>query len=370
MEAVKKTMEDFIKEASVVGLENIERRKELCEKLVKTYQKRNYKNICIVASGSSGNACQMAKYYVERMLRCRVDVVSPFTFEHHEHLLSLDTMYVVVSQSGYSTNAIAALVKVKKQGLYAIGMSGDRESDLVQYCDLFIDYGVGVESIGYVTKGVVTLCLYWQLFAVESAINKGDIDEETYENALNELKKAMHCNAQMYEASKLFYEQNRKVLLSMPHVYVCSNGANLGTACEGALKIGETVQIPSFAYEIEEYIHGPNLQLTPNYPIFFIDNNDETSDRIYEIFKATCSVSDKVFLLSNKYEDKNCIRISDSTSSEVSPLYNVVFFQYLAYQITQDLHRWKKHPLFDDFEKMVQCKSDNYQNSPLASEDE
>lgn len=49
----------------------------------------------------------------------------------------------------------------------------------------------------------------------------------------------------------------------MTNAYVCGVGANLGTASEGALKFGETVSIPTAAYEVEEYIHGPNIQMTP-----------------------------------------------------------------------------------------------------------
>lgn len=53
-------------------------------------------------------------------------------------------------------------------------------------------------------------------------------------------------------------------------------GANLGTACEGALKFGETISIPSFAYETEEYIHDPNIQMTPAYSVFLIDGGEGT----------------------------------------------------------------------------------------------
>ena len=40
-----------------------------------------------------------------------------------------------------------------------------------------------------------------------------------------------------------------------------------GIATEAALKFGETMKVPSFAFDAEEYNHGPNLQLTPNYTV-------------------------------------------------------------------------------------------------------
>ena len=61
----------------------------------------------------------------------------------------------------------------------------------------------------------------------------------------------------------------------------------LWNSVRGALKIGETVHIPANAYEVEEYIHGPNLQLTPAYTVIILDNNDHTSQRVHQIYQAT-----------------------------------------------------------------------------------
>ena len=71
----------------------------------------------------------------------------------------------------------------------------------------------------------------------------------------------------------------------MTNAYVCGVGANLGTASEGALKFGETVSIPTAVYEVEEYIHGPNIQMTPRYSVFLIDGGEGT-ERIHRIAGA------------------------------------------------------------------------------------
>ena len=50
----------------------------------------------------------------------------------------------------------------------------------------------------------------------------------------------------------VFFQRNRKNLLSMEKAYLIGAGANYGTALEGAVKIGETVHILAVGYEVDE----------------------------------------------------------------------------------------------------------------------
>lgn len=57
-------------------------------------------------------------------------------------------------------------------------------------------------------------------------------------------------------------------MLSMKHVFFLGCGANIGTAREGALKLSEMLHVQTNDFEIEEFLHGPDLQLTPEYTLF------------------------------------------------------------------------------------------------------
>ena len=99
-------------------------------------------------------------------------------------------------------------------------------------------------------------------------------------------------------------------------------GANLGTACEGALKFGETISIPSFAYETEEYIHDPNIQMTPAYSVFLIDGGEGTR-RIHQIYEGTQIVTRNVYLITNSAdykEEPNTFYVECSLPEEITPL--------------------------------------------------
>ena len=146
----------------------------------------------------------------------------------------------------------------------------------------------------------------------------------------------------------------------MTVAYSCGFAQGYGIACEGALKIGETIQIPSFAYEAEEFNHGPNLQLSPNYTLFFIDDLGKTSDRLVQLARASRSVSDRVFVVTNSHEvdDAHALRLPEDIEEPLlMPLYVLPLFQIIAYRVTSDLHKWDKHPLFDNFRKLCESKT-------------
>ncbi len=365
----KKTMMDYIADCPEFIRKNVTQSAELTKPLVDEYVNGGYKNIWIVACGSSSNGCWCARQFVRRHLNCEVKIVNPFTFVHSEHDFGPTDMVVTVSQSGYSLNSIDALKVIRGKGRRAIGLTGDLNSDFKQYCDVLADYGVGRETVGYVTRGVTTLALFFMLFAVEAALRLGIKTQAEADEVKAQLLAAADVNETVQKTWPAFMEKHYQSLSSMHQAYVCGVGANLGTAMEGALKFGETISIPTGAYETEEYIHGPNIQLTPAYTVFLIDGG-EGSERTYQIFKGTRIATPHVFLITNNtaYEGENVFCAPCKVLPEITPLCFLPVFQMTSYTVTNDLSRWNKHPLQIKMEKAVSSKSENYVNSPFKED--
>lgn len=335
--------------------------KNLTKKLVDIYLEKDYQTIWIIACGSSSNGSQCAKPFMMKYLNCDVKIVSPNTFIYSENKLKDNDMAFVISQSGCSTNSIEALDKLKQLGFLAIGLTGNINSDFKDHADIVIDYGVGVETVGYVTKGVTTLTQFLILFALEAALKKGRISQNTYIQVMNEFEDIPLRHEIVQKETWDFYQKNKAALTSMTVSYTCGFMQGYGVATEGALKIGETIQIPSFAYEAEEFIHGPNLQLTPNYTLYFIDDLSVGSERLMQIYQAARSVSDKVYAITNSsiVDDDHAIRLPfDIQEPLLSPLYTLPFFQIIAHQVTTDLNKWEKHPMFANFKKYAESKTE------------
>lgn len=358
----KPTMLTYIEETPAQLKLNVERAEELTRELVDLYVEKKPHDIWIIACGSSANGAHLARYFMMKYLKCEVKIVTPSTFIYGENGLDEDDFAFVISQSGCSTNSIEALDVLKKMGIAAIGLTGNVESDFKDHSDLVVDYGVGEETVGYVTKGVATLAQFLMLFAIEAGVRVGTVTEDERAALLAEMADAPRRHEIVQQETWELYKRRKADFTSMTVVNHCGFMQGYAITCEGALKFGETIQIPSFAYEGEEWVHGPNLQLTPNYTIVCIDHMTEGSDRLVDIYLAARTVTDRAFIVTNsdRVDDDHAIRLPfDIAEPLMMPLYVLPFYQIIAHQTTDDLHRWDKHPLFEErFRGAISTKTD------------
>ena len=66
-----------------------------------------------------------------------------------------------------------------------------------------------------------------------------------------------------------------------------------------ALKLMETLQIPACAYELEEFLHGPELHLTPNHTLFFLASDPHDRARGAQLSRAASLVTEKTFFFTD-----------------------------------------------------------------------
>ena len=349
----KPTMVDYVRETPSVIRAQLAG--SWTKPLVDAFLAGSFSRVRIVACGSSKNAALIARPYLRRTLGCEVMITEPYTFCTYEHELPEDEFCFVISQSGYSTNALAALATMRAEGRPAIGVTGDAASDYLSACDVLVDYGVGEEQVGYVTKGVSALSTFLMLFGANVAERKGHAADvrEGIESMLDNFEAAV------YQTSPLI-DMRYKELSSMDRVFLVGAGANYGVAAEGALKFAECLQIPAQALELEEYLHGPNLQLSPDYTLFFIALGERSWARTREILGATRLVTDRIFAISDCPEIDADIVLAQSADELIAPLAALPALQTIAWRITEDKHLWHKHPLVARFDAALSGKSENY----------
>ena len=83
----------------------------------------------------------------------QVSVVTPEAFVDFEHTYPQHALNIAVSQSGYSTNTIAALDYMRAHDMAAVALTANVEAPIKEHADIVLDYGVGVESVDFVTLG-------------------------------------------------------------------------------------------------------------------------------------------------------------------------------------------------------------------------
>lgn len=217
------TMEYYILQMQDI-LNSVYKNKEQTNKLAQVYMDGNYRNIKIIASGSSGNGSWCAKYVMEKYLGVDVTVINPYTFAYYPVLCEDDFVFVV-SQSGYSKNALDALDILKKLNRKTIALTGGLKSDIKDHAEVVIDY-VDEEKEGYVTKGVTTLALFLIKLTFAILEKQGKMVDTAWLDTYCESYASMQKENFVHEEA--FLEKFKKNFLSMENMYAAGCGP-----CEG-----------------------------------------------------------------------------------------------------------------------------------------
>lgn len=364
-----KTMMTYIEESPKRIDYVVKNRVKLTKKLVDLYLSKNHKTIWLVGCGSSYNGAIAAKPFMIKYLDQDVKVVTSSNFMYGDNHYDKDDFILFISQSGCSTNTIEAIKDFKKKGNKAYCLTGNLDGDFKEVADKLFDWGCGQEDVGFVTKGCTILALYLMLFAYEASYKKGLIDKTKYNELLKDFNNLAKANKNVKENTQKLIKNNYKDFLSINTIYSIGYSVGYSVCNEGALKLAETIKKPSFFYEGDEFAHGPNNQLDPTYTIFFVDSFDKSSKRLMQIYKATRKVSDRAFALTNSKEvdDRHAVRVNVNIKEGLlSPVYSLVFFQTIAYVVTDALNNFKLSPLIYEYNKVASTKTKNvYKVMPL-----
>lgn len=358
---IEKNMEYYIQISSQVMKENLKKRKSLTKKICEWYLEQNKRDICIVATGSSLNAAKAAIPFFLKYNKCDIQVLSTVEYMDGYYERGKDRFKILISQSGCSTNIVEIIKELNRKHQSFVLVTGNKNGTASKYTDYLVEYGGGNETIDYVTLGYSTLIEFLMLMSLEISYCKKEISNQEYRNIVNQIERACTMQEFCLKQTKELVNRKNQDLLNMEKAILIGDGPNQATVREGALKFQETLKIPTVYYESEEFVHGPNMQLTPEYFVFFIDCGKQ-SERIYEIYKATSIITEHCYIVT----DRKCmkrdaqIEISDRLLAEFTPLYSAVLFQYIAAYITKQKNNFTCHPLFEQMESFVSPKTGEY----------
>lgn len=356
-------MLDYVVLANKRMRENLLNANDLVSPLVQEFCSAPYEALRIVASGSSRHAALCAQPYMERELGMPVTVCTPESYCEVARPWPLKTYTIAVSQSGYSTNTIAALDEMTHRGEPCAALTGNVEAPLSSHATHVFDYGVGVESVDFVTMGVVTLVEYLMLFALHAAARLRGKDTDELSQAHANIAQALDAHERMLEIAHAYVDRRTLALSRPAPVMVVGNGPNLGVAQEMALKIMETLKYPAMWFEGEEFIHGPELQIAPEYHLFFLDDA-HGSARLAKTARLLSRVTESVcFATSAPQGEAWELEIPQVNDPLLCAIPNLVLPQTIAAVLTEELGRWNKHALLARVLDEFDSKAAGYEES-------
>jgi len=363
-------MLDYVKLANPRMRENAARGEELVSSLVDAYVGAGAPSVRIVACGSSRNASFCARDLMQEVLRTSVAIVTPEAYVKFDHAQPSDAFEVFVSQSGYSTNTLAALDFARSLGRSAIALTGNPTAPVREHADLVIDWGVGVESVDFVTMGVQTLVEFLTLFALYAAHAIGRLDDAALAAGLADLEAAIDAHAGALEVTAAFMVAQRRELVRNTPTIVVGSGPLYGVAMEACLKLNECLKRPAMMYEPEEFVHGPEMQIDPRYQLFLLEDaqGDERTAALADAFSQVCATTLVSFLPNREGEGPSPLLLPPVSNPLMAAIPALVPFQWMCAQLMDELRCEDVHPLLEAQADRMNTKAVGYADAIHALE--
>ena len=212
--------------------------------------------IKICACGTSYHAGLTSTYLFERLskIRCSIEIASEFRYK--EPLLTKDTLFIVISQSGETADTLEALKMAKNAGLKTIVVCNVDNSSMTRVADATILTRAGIEKGVASTKAFSTQAVVLWMMALSFGDIKNNISKEILKKeikVLREVPLALKVEDSVHEKCKRL----SKRYLHGHGFFFIGRDVFFPLALEGALKLKEISYLHAEGYPAGEMKHGP-----------------------------------------------------------------------------------------------------------------
>ena len=227
---------------------------------------RRLKNIFIVACGTAMHAGMVGKYVIEKLARVPVTVDIASEFRYRDPMLSRDDLVIIISQSGETADSKAVLNLAKERGARTLAIVNVKGSSIAREADMVIYTHAGPEIAVASTKAYMVQLAVMYLFAFETAIAKGRIDETECRHLTAELVRMPKIIEQTINAVVDVCQYVSTKLITADSLLYIGRGLDYALSMEGSLKLKEISYIHSESYAAGELKHGTISLITEGMP--------------------------------------------------------------------------------------------------------
>lgn len=213
------------------------------------------RRIHIVACGSAYHVGITLKYIFEELARIPTDVDLASEFRYRNPILEEDSLVVIISQSGETADSLAALREAKGRGVHTLGIVNVVGSSIAREADNVLYTLAGPEIAVATTKAYSAQLIVGYLLAMQCALAKGKITDETCKEMIDEMK-TIPDKIQRVLDDKERIQWFASKFANARDVFFIGRGIDYAICLEGSLKMKEISYIHSEAYAAGELKHG------------------------------------------------------------------------------------------------------------------
>ncbi len=296
------------------------------------------RSLHIIACGTSYHAGLVAKYWIEEYARLPVSVEVASEYRYRKTVVSADTLFVAISQSGETADTLAAMREARRRGyLGTLAICNVPESSVVREADLKLMTRAGPEIGVASTKAFTTQLAGLALLTLELARRNG-LDPKRYAAFCAELQ---HLPLAIENALKLepAIIELAADFIHRQHALFLGRGVQYPVALEGALKLKEISYIHAEAYAAGELKHGPLALVDENMPVVAVAPNGPLLDKLKSNLQEVRARGGRLIVFADGAAGMDdmathgaMLRV-DSGGSFIAPAVFTVPLQLLAYHV-------------------------------------
>ena len=252
--------------------------------------------VVIAASGSSRHSGLAAEIMLEDLANATVDVEYASEYAARTAHSTAFRSAIVLSQSGETSDTLAALRLARDRGLRTLAITNHAESTMAAEASASLPLLAGPELAIPATKSFLCQFLVLHLLSLHEAAQKNTLAREEIHLRLTEL----HSLPDGIEAQLNDWNASAAHLATLTadaHTFLyLGRGVHYAIAREGALKLKESSYVHAEAYPTGELLHGPNALVSHDVPVVVLATFDPSLPDSVLRYRKTRETLEKLHL--------------------------------------------------------------------------
>ena len=260
---------------------------------------RSIGTVHLVGCGTAMHAGMVGKSAIEALARVPAEVEIASEFRYRDPILNKNDLVVIISQSGETSDTLAALKLAKSRGVPVLAIVNVVGSSIARAADYVMYTYAGPEIAVASTKAyMVQMCVLY-LFALRLAYAKGTLSEaETRRYTAQLLRAPEVIKPRLADCEQIKYLARRYV--NTQRCFFIGRGFDYALSLEGSLKLKEISYVHSDAYAAGELKHGTISLITDGVPVIALATQKKVYEKTISNAKETRSRGARVLLFTTK----------------------------------------------------------------------
>jgi glucosamine--fructose-6-phosphate aminotransferase (isomerizing) len=302
--------------------------------------------ILIAASGSSRHSGLYAEILLEDLCGLAVDVEYASEYSCRGGHATDDVRHpsvLVLSQSGETSDTLAALDEARRRGQKTLAITNAVGSTMAQEAGVSMPLAAGVEKAIPATKSFTCQLAVLYLLALYEGVRLRRINAAALSAHIEELRALpARIEEQLDGWRERMAGLARKYTSAATFLYL-GRGIHYAIAREGALKMKEASYVHAEGYPAGELKHGPNALLSDSVPLVVVATVDRALqasvlryEKTLQLLRDMKAQGAKVIAIANTADEEVAGLVSDCVyvqpaSEYLLPIPEVIPLQLFAY---------------------------------------